>query len=90
MPENQRANVQKVLDELWNEQLIPFVLTVGELTEEANGYTIHFHDSRIHTAGIPFTEGHSFRDLVRAAVLDRVARISGPLQKIAAAPGSPR
>lgn len=79
MPESQLAEVQKVLDELWNEQLIPFVLTVGELTREATDYTIHFHDSRIWTANVHFIEGQSFRDLVRAAVLDRVERMRGPL-----------
>ena len=79
MRENQLAEIQKVLDELWNEQLIPFVLTVGKLTREATDYTIHFHDSRIRTADVHYIEGQSFRDSVRAAVLDRVARMSGPL-----------
>ena len=79
MPENQKLNVQKVLDELWNEQLIPFVLTVGKITKDDNEYTLHFHDSRIRTAHILVSEGHPFIDLVRAAVLDRVARMSGPL-----------
>ena len=79
MPENQKLNVQKVLDELWNEQLIPFVLTVGKITKDDNEYTLHFHDSRMHTAHGIITESQPFRDLVRAAVLDRVARMSGPL-----------
>jgi hypothetical protein len=79
VPENQKSDVQKVLDELWNEQLIPFELTVGKITKEDREYTLHFHDSRIRTAHILVTEGHSFRDLVRPAVLDRVARMSGPL-----------
>jgi hypothetical protein len=77
MPENQLEDVQKVLEELWNENLIPFVLTVGSLTRAADEYTIHFHDSRIRTANIHLIEGQSFEDLVRAAVLDRVARMSG-------------
>ena len=84
MPEGQKANVQKVLNELWNERLIPFPLTVGKLTKENDEYTIHFHDSRISTAQFLVTEGHSFRDEVRAAVLDRVARMSGPLHLKAA------
>ena len=84
MPEDQKAKVQKVLNELWNERLIPFPLTVGKLTRENDEYTIHFHDSRISTADILMTKGHSFRDQVRAAVLDRVARMSGPLHLKAA------
>lgn len=79
MAENQIASVQKVLDELWSEQLIPFALSVGELTREADKFTIHFHDSRIRTATLILVEGQSFKDLVRTAVLDRAARISGPL-----------
>ncbi len=71
---------QQVLDELWSEKLIPFALSVGKITKSAAEYTIHFHDSRIYTAHVPLIEGHSFRDSVRIAVLDRVRRISGPLK----------
>lgn len=84
MPEDQKANVQTVLNELWNERLIPFPLTVGKLTKENDEYTIHFHDSRMSTAHIQVTEGHPFKNLVRSAVLDRVARMSGPLHLKAA------
>jgi hypothetical protein len=80
MSENQLVDVQKVLEELWNENLIPFALTVGSLTRAADEYTIHFHDSRIRTANIHLIEGQSFEDLVRAAVLDRVARMSALIQ----------
>ena len=83
MPEDLKANAQKILDELWNEQLIPFALTVGKITKDADEYTIHFHDSRIRTAGVPLTEGTEglpFEDRVRSAVLDRVAKMSGPLK----------
>lgn len=73
------SEVQQVLDELWNEKLLPFALTVGKLTKEPDGYIIHFHDSRISTARVPSMEGFSFRDMVRAAVLRRVAKMSGPL-----------
>lgn len=70
---------QQVLEELWSEELIPFALNVGKLTKEVDGYTIHFYDSRMHTARVPFTEGQSFKDLVRTSVLARVAKLSGPL-----------
>jgi hypothetical protein len=74
------AEVQQVLDELWSDKLIPFALNVGKITKTAAEYTIHFHDSRIRTARVPLTEGHSFRDMVRSAVLARVAKMSGPLK----------
>jgi hypothetical protein len=74
------AKAQQVLDELLSEGLIPFKLNVGKLTKAGEEYTLHFHDSRIHSAKIPLTKGHLFRDMVRAAVLARVAKMSGPLR----------
>jgi predicted HAD superfamily Cof-like phosphohydrolase len=83
MSENPRsieAEVQQVLDELWNENQIPFALTVGKVTKDVTEYTIHFHDARMRTASIVLDKNHSFRDLVRTAVLARVAKMSGPLK----------
>jgi hypothetical protein len=74
------AEAQQVLDELWNEKATPFELHVGQLTKGMGEYTIHFHDSRIRTASIPLTNGKSFRDMVREAVLARVAQMNGPLK----------
>jgi len=74
------AEAQQVLDKLWSERLIPFTLNVGKITKAYGEYTIHFYDSRIHSARVPLTCGHSFRDLVRSAVLARVAQLSGPLK----------
>jgi hypothetical protein len=74
------VEAQQVLDELWKEKLVPFALKVGKLSRDIDGYTIHFYDSRIRTARIPLTKGHSFRDLVRSAVLTRVSKMSGPLK----------
>ena len=73
------AEAQQVLDELWGEKAIPFELNVGKLTKGVGEHTIHFHDSRIRTARVPLTKGKSFRDMVREAVLARVAQMSGPL-----------
>jgi hypothetical protein len=76
-----QTEVQQVLDELWKERLIPFQLNVGQLTKEeaSSNYTIHFHDSRIRTALVSCTQRQSWADVVRAAVLARVAVMSGPL-----------
>lgn len=75
------AEAQQVLDELWSEGLIPIALNIGKITKAVDEYTLHFYDSRIRTARIPLSAGHSFRDLVRSAVLDRVTVMSGPLGK---------
>jgi hypothetical protein len=66
------AEAQQVLNELWNENLLPFKLRAGKITKEAGEYTLHFYDSRMRTVSIPMVEGQSFRDMVRAAVLTRV------------------
>lgn len=77
------VEAQQVLDELWNEKLIPFRLNVGKITKAPAEYTIYFYDSRIHSARVPLIKGSSFRDMVRSAVLERVAKMSGPLKKSA-------
>ena len=79
-PLSLEAETQQVLDELLAEKLIPFPLNVGKITKASGEYTIHFYDSRIHSARVPLTRGHSFRDLVRSAVLARVEKMSGPLK----------
>ena len=43
------------------------------------GYTLHFFDSRLRSVSVPWDAGQSFKDQVRAAVKERVARLSGPL-----------
>jgi hypothetical protein len=74
------AEAQQVLDELWAGKPIPFKLNVGKLTKGIGEHTIPFHDNRIRPARIPLTDGQSFRNLVRVAVLARVAQMSGPLK----------
>ena len=68
------AEAQQVLDELWSEKLIPFALNVVKISKAPGDYTIHFYGSRIRTARIARTKGRSFKDLVRSAVLARVAK----------------
>ena len=79
-PVTLEAETQQVLDQLWEEKLIPFALRVGKISKAADRYTIHFYDSRIRTASIPLLAGHSFADMVRSAVLTRVTKMSGPLK----------
>ena len=68
------AEAQQVLDELWSEKLIPFELNVVKISKAPGEYTIHFYGRRIRPARIALTRGRSFRELVRSAVLARVAK----------------
>ena len=75
------VEAQQVLDELWSEKLIPFALNVVRISKAPGEYTIHFYGSWIRTARITRTRKHSFRDLVRSAVLARVKKkMSQPLK----------
>jgi hypothetical protein len=75
------SEAQQVLEQLWAEKLVPFELSVGKITKHSGHYTIHFHDSRMYTADVSLSQGQSWTDMVRAAVLDRVANLSGPLRQ---------
>jgi hypothetical protein len=78
--EEQKAEAQQVLDELLKEGLLPFKLRVGSMLDQGHSeYRVHFYDSRIRSVKFSWTEGESFPEIFRAAVLDRVARMSGRL-----------
>jgi hypothetical protein len=83
MPNNAlKLEAQQALDELMNEQLIPFKLTAEKvISEGSEKYTVRFYDSRIHSITLTLEEGKSFKDVVRTATLDRVARMSGALNR---------
>ena len=77
-----KLEAQQTLDELWEEKLVPFKLTVGKIVaEDSSQYTLHFFDSRLRSVSVPWQAGQSFKDQVRAAVKERVGRMSGPLGK---------
>jgi hypothetical protein len=82
MLEERRSDAQLTLDELFREHLLPFKLVAYEV--EAIGpeeYIVRFHDSRLHSLDVSCSEGQCFREVFRAAVLARVARLSGPLRR---------
>lgn len=79
MLEEQRAEAQQVLDELFSEHLLPFKLSAHEVESIApEEYIVRFHDSRLHSMDISCPEGHRFKDACRAAILERVKRLSRP------------
>ena len=76
-----KNEAQHALDDLFNEKLIPFKLTAHMVGAEGPGiYTVRFFDSRLHSMTFSWKDGRSFKEVVRAAVLDRVKRMS-PLER---------
>jgi hypothetical protein len=80
MPQDRRAQAQQSLDELFSEQLLPFKLSAGRVAYiGVEEYIVYFDDSRLPAVNISFCEGESFKDVVRAAVVERLVSISRPL-----------
>jgi hypothetical protein len=73
------TDAQTVLDDMWDKGLTPFKMNVGKFTVDEDGYLIEFYDSRIHSLRIPLVKGRPWKEVVRDAVLKRVAQMSGPL-----------
>ena len=72
--ENIQLSVQETLDELFSEHLLPFKLTAYGVKADGLGeYVVPFHDSRIHSMTFSWKDGRSLKEVVRAAVLDRLA-----------------
>jgi hypothetical protein len=79
IPDNLKSKVQETLNEVFSEGKLPFHLTAYTLqTDDAGRYVVSFYDTRIHS--MTFSVGdRSLKDTVRAAVLDRIKNMSGPL-----------
>lgn len=83
--EPDRKEAQEVLDELFNEALLPFALTAHAVEPIGlQEYMIRFNDSRLRSVLVSWYEGLSFKDVFRTATLERVKAYSGPLRHISA------
>jgi hypothetical protein len=68
--------VQDTLDDLFSKGQLPFRLTAYDVKKLTfDEYTVPFYDSRIHSITFTLKTGASFKDVVRSAVLQRVARL---------------
>ena len=77
-----KLEAQAALDELMQENQLPFKLEAYSVfLTGLSQYTIHFYDGRLHSITVAWEAGQSFKEIVRAAVLDRVSRLTGPLDK---------
>jgi hypothetical protein len=71
-----QADAQQVLDDLFNENLIPFKLEAHLVTDEGPGrLRIHFSDIRLDSIDVRIRKYTSIKNEVRDAVLSRVPRM---------------
>ena len=75
--QSHKAEAQQAIDELLSEHLIPFKLKAEKVACDHPEYTVWFFDSRLHSVTVRWNATRSFKDEVRAALLDRVSRFSG-------------
>ena len=82
MLDKEQAEAQQALDELFGEHLLPFELS-AHLVESIGSteYIVRFYDSRLRSLDVSCLQGQSFKDTFRAAVLERVKRLSGPFAR---------
>ena len=76
-----KLEAQQTLDELFREGLLPFRLsahTVESLGMEE--YIVRFYDSRLNSLDLSVRRDQIFREVFRAAILNRVARLDTHFQ----------
>ncbi len=74
--ESMTGSVQETLDELFAERLIPFALSARVIDSLGlEEYIVRFQDAPLRSIDVSCSEGQSFTEMVRAAVLDRVSRM---------------
>lgn len=79
--------VQQTLDELFSKGQLPFRLTAYDVIKLTfDEYTVPFYDSRIHSITFTLKTGASFKEVVRSAVLQRVAQLEKPFAVVESAP----
>jgi len=78
MLEDQKAEAQEILDELYSKQVLLFKLSAC-VVESIGGdeYIVRFHDSRLNSIDVTWREGECFKDVFRTAVLERMGRMNG-------------
>ena len=80
MSEDKKAEAQQALDELFSENQLPFKLSARWVSfVGGEEYTVHFHDGRLSSLDLSWCRGERFKSVFRAAVVDRVTNLSGPL-----------
>ena len=83
--ETTMLRVRETLDELFCERLIPFRLRAQKARGDGvGGYVIPFNDSRIHSIRFSWKNGESFKEVVRAAIVDDLERMGLSYERLVA------
>ncbi len=78
MLEDQKAEAQQTLDELFSAQILLFKLCAYRVEPiGSEEYIVRFHDSRLPSVDVSCPEGQCFKDVFRTAVLERTERLCG-------------
>ena len=78
--EDMKIGAQETLDELFSQHLIPFELSARVVDSIGlEEYIVRFHDSPLRSVDLSFRQDQCFKDVFRAAVLQRVKRLGDPL-----------
>ena len=80
--ENITSWVQETFNELFQERLIPFELTAQVVSWEGREYVVSLHDNTVPSVRFSWTDDRPFKEVVRAAVLDREQRIRHQVNSI--------
>jgi len=76
MPEDLKAGAQEVLDELFRIKLLPFKLTAHRIDSVGlEEYIVRFNDNRLRSVDVSWQEEEKFKDVFRAAILERIKRM---------------
>lgn len=81
-----QVSAQEVLDQLFQDDLIPFRLEAHKVTDEGSReYRIHFYDSRIHSIVVDARSTTLITQQISAAVLLRMKAIAREFSQAVAA-----
>jgi hypothetical protein len=81
-----QVSAQEVLDQLFQDALIPFKLEAHKVTDEGSQeYRIHFYDSRIHSVVVDASSTMPIKQQISAAVLLRLKIRAGEFSRAVAA-----
>ena len=80
LEEDQKAEAQQTLDELFSQYQLPFKLSARRVASiGVEEYIVYFQDGGLPSVDVSWHQGQCFKDVFRTAVMEKVKKVSGPL-----------